>query len=217
MSVYKNEKNNTWYVMVRYNDWKGERKQKCQRGFATKQEAQNWERQFQLQKKADVMMDKPLSFYAFEMLYWCGIREGELLALTPANFDFESRTVTINKSYQRLKGKDVVTVPKTKKSNRIIKIPQFLADEMKDCFKLFYSLKANDRIFPVTKHYSHHEMDRSSKAAGVKRIPIHSLRQLKVKPKTKILLSFLQKIFCFPFNLYAIFFKNIDFINKNVN
>ena len=28
------------------------------------------------------MMDKPVSFYAFEMLYWCGIREGELLALT---------------------------------------------------------------------------------------------------------------------------------------
>ena len=56
MSVYKNEKNNTWYVMVRYNDWKGERKQKCQRGFSTKQEAQNWECQFQLQKKADVNM-----------------------------------------------------------------------------------------------------------------------------------------------------------------
>ena len=32
---------------------------------------------------AEVMMDKPVSFYAFEMLYWCGIREGELLALTP--------------------------------------------------------------------------------------------------------------------------------------
>ena len=169
--------------MVRYNDWKGERKQKCQRGFATKQEAQNWERQFQLQKKADVMMDKPLSFYAFEMLYWCGIREGELLALTPANFDFESRTVTINKSYQRLKGKDVVTVPKTKKSNRVIKMPQFLADEMQDCFKLFYSLKANDRIFPVMKHYLHHEMDRGSKAAGVKRIPIHSLRQTSRTPR----------------------------------
>ena len=40
-------------------------------------------------KFAEVMMDKPLSFYAFEMLYWCGIREGELLALTPADFDFE--------------------------------------------------------------------------------------------------------------------------------
>ena len=49
-------------------------------------------------------MDKPLSFYAFEMLYWCGIREGELLALTPADFDFEKGTVSINKSYQRLNG-----------------------------------------------------------------------------------------------------------------
>ena len=35
------------------------------------------------QKFADAMMDKPVSYYAFEMLYWCGIREGELLALTP--------------------------------------------------------------------------------------------------------------------------------------
>lgn len=86
-------------------------------------------------KFADVMMDKPLSFYSFEMLYWCGIREGELLALTPADFDFENRTITINKSYQRLRAKDVITVPKTKKSNRVIKMPQFLADEMQNCFR----------------------------------------------------------------------------------
>ena len=66
-------------------------------------------------KFAEVMMDKPLSFYAFEMLYWCGIREGELLALTPADFDFEKRTVTINKSYQRLNGQDLITTPKTRK------------------------------------------------------------------------------------------------------
>ena len=36
MPVYKTEKNGTWYAMVRYKDWRGERKQKCQRGFATK-------------------------------------------------------------------------------------------------------------------------------------------------------------------------------------
>ena len=83
-------------------------------------------------KFAEVMMDKPLSFYAFEMLYWCGIREGELLALTPADFDFEKCTVSITKSYQRLNGQDLITTPKTEKSNRIIKMPQFLADEMQD-------------------------------------------------------------------------------------
>ena len=84
------------------------------------------------QKFAEEMMDKPLSFYAFEMLYWCGIRVGELLALTPADFDFDKSTVTINKSYQRLHGEDVITTPKTKKSNRTIKMSQFLCDEMQD-------------------------------------------------------------------------------------
>ena len=76
------------------------------------------------------MMDKPKSYYAFEMLYWCGIRLGELLALTPADFDFEKKTLRINKSYQRLKGEDVITSPKTPKSNRVIAMPQFLSDEV---------------------------------------------------------------------------------------
>ena len=55
------------------------------------------------QKFAEEMMDKPVSYYAFQMLYWTGIREGELLALTPADFDFERGTVKISKTYQRLK------------------------------------------------------------------------------------------------------------------
>ena len=37
-------------------------------------------------KFAESMMDKPVSFYAFEMLYWCGLRLGELLALTKKRF-----------------------------------------------------------------------------------------------------------------------------------
>lgn len=44
-------------------------------------------------KFADVMMDKPVSYYAFEILYWCGLRMGELLALTPADFNFETHTL----------------------------------------------------------------------------------------------------------------------------
>ena len=36
MPVFKNERNGTWYVMARYVDWKGNRKQKCKRGFCNK-------------------------------------------------------------------------------------------------------------------------------------------------------------------------------------
>lgn len=61
MPVYK-AKNGTWYVMVRYTDWTGAKKQKCQRGFETKHEAQEWEAQFKLQKRADIDMTLE-SFY----------------------------------------------------------------------------------------------------------------------------------------------------------
>ena len=128
------------------------------------------------QKFADVMMDKPVSFYAFEMLYWCGIREGELLALTPADFDFERKTVSITKSYQRLKGRDVITTPKTPKSNRVINMSQFLCNEMQDYIKMLYGIESVDRIFTITKSYLHHEMIRGAKEAKVKRIRIHDIR-----------------------------------------
>lgn len=122
------------------------------------------------------MMDKPISFYAFEMLYWCGIREGELLALTAADFDFEKETVRINKSYQRLHGEDVITTPKTKKSNRTIKMPKFLCEEMREYIDMLYEIGEDERLFQITKSYLHHEMDRGAKIAGVKRIRIHDLR-----------------------------------------
>ena len=57
MSTHKDEKNGTWYVTVRYHDWKGTKRQKCKRGFATRREAQEWERNFRLQTEGDP--DKP--------------------------------------------------------------------------------------------------------------------------------------------------------------
>ena len=228
MPAYRDKNNGSWYLQFRYTDWTGERRPKVKRGFATKREALEWERQFLMQRKADnnmtfesfvelyerdmkpkvrlntwktkasviqskimpyfakkrlceitardvlewqntmrqlcdkqgdtytdtylrnihnqltaifnhavkfydlqvnpatkagsmgqkerremefwtkeeylrfadAMMDKPMSFYAFEVLYWTGVRLGELLALTIRDFVFEKRTMTINKSYQ---------------------------------------------------------------------------------------------------------------------
>ena len=148
-------------------------------GKKKNREMQFWTKEEYL-KFAEVMMDKPLSFYAFEMLYWCGIREGELLALTPADFDFEKRTVSITKSYQRLNGQDLITTPKTEKSNRVIQMPQFLVDEIQDYLKQLYNIQSNDRMFTVTKSYLHHEMDRGAKEANIKRIRIHDLRHSHV-------------------------------------
>lgn len=138
--------------------------------------------QDEFQAFLECVADKPISYYAFEMLYWTGIREGELLALTPADFNFEKKTLRINKSYQRLEGKDVITDPKTPKSNRTIVMPDFLAVEMEDFIKSLYGIRDDDRIFTISKSYLHHEMDRGAKLAGVKRIRIHGLRHSHISP-----------------------------------
>jgi integrase len=136
--------------------------------------------QEEFEKFIEAMMCKPRSFYAFEMLYWTGIREGELLALTPEDFDFDKGTVRINKSYQRMNRRDVITDPKTPKSNRVVQMPEFLVEEMRDYIRRLYKIGPKDRIFAFTKDYLHHEMNRGSATAGVKRIRIHDLRHSHV-------------------------------------
>ena len=125
-------------------------------------------------------MDKPISFYAFEMLYWCGLRLGELLALTSEDFDFDKKVVRITKSYQRIESEDIITDPKTPKSIRNIQMPDFLVEEMKDYIDSLYEVDDDARIFPITKSYLHHEMRRGSEKAGVKKIRIHDLRHSHV-------------------------------------
>ena len=56
MSVFKDEKTNKWYAMVRFTDWQGQRKQKCKRGFATRRDALEWEKVFQMQTTSDLDM-----------------------------------------------------------------------------------------------------------------------------------------------------------------
>ena len=113
---------------------------------------------------------------AFMLLYWTGMRIGELLALTYEDIDLEKRIISISKSYQRLDGKDVITPPKTPKSNRKITIPPLLAEELKEYCSHLYGIMPNERMFRFTKSYMEHEIVRGIKETGVKRIRIHDLR-----------------------------------------
>ena len=65
MAAYKDKAQNTWYTSFYYENWKGERKRKLKRGFATKREALEWEREFQNQKSADLDM----TFESFIEIY----------------------------------------------------------------------------------------------------------------------------------------------------
>ena len=70
MAVYK-DKNGTWYVSARYDNWQGEHARKVKRGFKTKKEAMEWERDFLLEKAGSLDM----SFEAFVELYKTNLKE----------------------------------------------------------------------------------------------------------------------------------------------
>lgn len=120
--------------------------------------------------------DKPQSRAGFLTLYYTGLRIGELLALEYGDIDFDGCNLTVNKSYQRLNGKDIVTPPKTPRSNRTISVPEFLRDELKAYTEKLYKIHKHDRIFPYTKFFFEHEMVRGTKDGEVKRIRIHDIR-----------------------------------------
>src|SRR5699024_12162496 len=77
-------------------------------------------------KFIEEVKDKPLSFHAFEILYWCGLRTGELLALTKEKFNLTNNTIGVNQFLQRISGRNVITEPKTQKSIRTVVMPAFL-------------------------------------------------------------------------------------------
>ena len=104
-------------------------------------------------KFIEAIKDKPYSYHAFQILYWCGLRVGELLALTSQDIDFDNKVIRITKSYQRLEGKDVITDPKTPKSKRNVSMPDFLCEELKDYIGRLYGILPTDRIFHLTKAF----------------------------------------------------------------
>lgn len=161
---------------VRYYDLKSNPCAKAGSMGKSKAEEMDFWTGEEFRKFIDSVMNKRLSYMAFMTLYWTGMRLGELLALNPKDVDLEKRTISITKSYQRLGKKDVITPPKTPKSKRVITIPEFLAADIKDYMDSLYDLQEDDRLFPITKYYLEHEMQRGIKESGVKQIRVHDLR-----------------------------------------
>ena len=67
----------------------------------------------------------------FNVLYFCGLRKGEILSLRWENIDLIEGTITVNSSASKVAGRgQVVKAPKTKNSYRTIYIHKTLKEEM---------------------------------------------------------------------------------------
>lgn len=112
---------------------------------------------------------------AFMIMYWLGFREGECLALQPADI-LQSKVARVEKTHHRRKGEDTNGPPKTENSYRDTSMPDFLYDEIHRYIDALYDIQENDRIFYFQKGTLGRALTEAAKAAGVKRIRVHDLR-----------------------------------------
>lgn len=111
---------------------------------------------------------------AFDVLFYTGMRSGELLALTPADI-LPTKKIDINKSYATIKGKGLFLKPKTPKSKRCISIPGFLYNDIQAYISKLYGIQKSDRIFYFTESALDKEIKRIAEKAELPPIRVHDL------------------------------------------
>lgn len=112
----------------------------------------------------------------YKVLFWTGMRKGELLALTYKDVDFTNKTINITKNFQIINGQGFLSEPKTTKSKRVISINNTVIDSIKKMWDTSYKAKINDRIFHLSKFSIKRQLDTACKRAGLHLIRVHDLR-----------------------------------------
>ena len=119
-------------------------------------------------------------YIIFQILFWTGCREGELLALTPNDIDLVDNTINIDKTYFRANGEDMITEPKTEGSVRVITIPEFLKAEIRSYMERLYDYSMDARLFPISARAVQKKLKAQVVKAGVPQIRVHDLRHSHV-------------------------------------
>lgn len=118
---------------------------------------------------------------AFDILFWTGCREGEMLALLPKDLTDDDQ-LRIYKTYHRKKGQDIFGPTKNSKKggNRNVPIPHWLAEEFRTYCSRLYGLTPDDRVFYMTCTALNKELTRCTQLTYLPDIRVHDLRHSHV-------------------------------------
>ncbi len=115
-------------------------------------------------------------YTAFEILFYTGMRKGELLALTLNDIDFSHKTLSISKTLAYVGGIYVNQPPKTRKSRRIIDVPEFLLAEIRTYIGKLYKPEPEQRLFYRSRVWLGEAITHTCSRINVKPIRVHDLR-----------------------------------------
>lgn len=116
-------------------------------------------------------------YIVLSLLFYTGMRIGELLALTIGDYDRIAKTLTINKTYVKIKGREIIQTPKTENSVRTITVPAVAAAMLESYLDTIPAPAPNQRIFEqISVNYLDNIFAKEQKRAGLDPIRIHDLR-----------------------------------------
>lgn len=125
------------------------------------------------------VVKEPGYHIAFNILYWGGLRKGELMALTPA--DISNGALNIRKTGGFKSKKYREHEAKTEKSMRTVTLPEFCYNELCEYVSKLYGITEHDRIFDFNSNSTlNSALKRYAQKAGVKEIRVHDLRHSHV-------------------------------------
>lgn len=112
---------------------------------------------------------------AYDILFYTGIRSGELLALAPEDI-LPTKEIWIRKNFEVVKKVEYIMEPKTERGKRKISIPDFLYNDIQRYISKLYGIQSTDRLFYMTRNALEAGMKRYSAKAGLEPIRVHDLR-----------------------------------------
>ena len=114
---------------------------------------------------------------AYTLLFYSGMRMGELLGLNIGDYDREQHTISVNKNLARIEGRDIIDTPKTRYSVRVISIPSLVCKLLDAHIEMLYNPKPSDRLFLTMSEWKlRQRLYKAAAKADVKRLKVHELR-----------------------------------------
>ena len=121
----------------------------------------------------------------FEVLFFCGLRRGELRGLSWDNIDFYNHELSVVKNVvqEGESGDYIVTTPKTRTSVRTLPVPERVMNDLHELYlqeKKQYGFTNKWYVFgdkePLSAHILRHQKNKYTQESGVKQIRIHDFR-----------------------------------------
>jgi len=119
---------------------------------------------------------EPAFSIAFKILFFCGLRVGELLALTFEDINFKTNEININKTISRDIVGTTIAPPKTKNSIRTIYCPKKIIGEIENYKSSYYEFSEKEHLFNFSYDALRRRLVSFSKKCNLKQIRIHDFR-----------------------------------------